>query len=175
MTAPQQEYVMMMADNEIQALYHMISSKHEPVTVNNGTRTATFKIRKGKLYGYEHTKSGLIKHKVMSESAVKKLMEHPDARKPDHNEIAKREMINKIKHDKPHLTEEIADAQADIIIEAQKTMLELLKTGMEPKLASAMIEHALKLTPEKRDELHKLIVDYENKIEHEGKEEEKTE
>jgi hypothetical protein len=150
---------MMMAEEEIAALRHMIQSKHEPVTIkgDNG-KTAVFRIVKGKLIGIEQTPAGNVRHLVMSNKQIEAMMQRPDVSRPDPRDIAKNEIKRKLTADKPDMTDELKDYHADVIVEAQKTVINLIKAGVDPMIAPQMVTEALKLSDGDRQRLHQMAV-----------------
>jgi hypothetical protein len=137
----------------------MIQSKHEPVTLTGADgRVAVFRISKGKLVAVEKTSAGNVRHVVMGNKQIEAMMKRPDVSKPDPKAIAKQTIKDKLTVDKPDMTEELKDYHADVIMEAQQTVLNLIKAGVDPSIAPQMVSQALKMTDTDRQELHRLAV-----------------
>jgi hypothetical protein len=160
MTAPTPQYVMMMAEEEIQAIRHMIMSRHEPVTLEgqNGKK-AVFRIVKNKLVATEQLPTGVnVRHVVMGNKQIEAMMKQSNVSKPDPRDIAKNAIKEKLTADKPDMTDEMKDYHADVIVEAQKTVINLIKAGVDPTIAPQMVTQALKMSDTDRQELHRMAV-----------------
>lgn len=161
MATPQVQNVMMLTDDHVDAIRRAIERTRAPVEVSgDGGRRAVFKIRGGKLYGYEHTATGVVKHEVMKESQMRSIMARPDVTRPDPLQLEKDELRRQLRSDKPEMSNEKLDEHVDIIIEARKTMLRLIQQGIAPNVASKMISAALKMSEEDRDSLQRLSETY---------------
>lgn len=55
----------------------------------------------------------------------------------------KEHIVKKLKEDRPELTDEEIDANADIVVEANETIKRLIAGGMDPKLAHTIISGVL--------------------------------
>lgn len=163
MTAPPQtRNVMMLADDHVDAIRRAIERTHAPIeVVGQGGRRSVFRIRHGKLYGFEITPTGLVKHEVMRESDMQEMMNRPDVSRPDPIELEKNEIRTKLRADHPEMPLEKVEEHVDIIREARKTALALVKSGIPPKVASNMVTNALRINETDRGRLQNMMAEYE--------------
>jgi hypothetical protein len=158
---PQTRHVMMLADAHVDAIMNAIRRTHAPIElIGQGGRRSVFRIRHGKLYGYEITPSGNMKHEVMRESEIGHMMNRPDVSRPDPVELEKIEIRRKLREDHPDMTEDKIAEQADIIHEARKTALALVKSGIPPNIASKMVSNALRINDTDRSLLRNMATQY---------------
>ncbi len=152
---------MMLADDHVDAILTAIRRTHAPVEIiGQGGRRSVFRISRGKLYGYEITESGLVKHEVMKESDMQNILNRPDASRPDPVELEKIEIRTKLRADHPDMTAERISEQADIIYEARRTALALVKIGIPPNVASNMVTNALRINETERGRLQNMAAEY---------------
>ncbi len=152
----------MLADDHIDAIRRAIDRTHAPIEIlGQGGRRSVFRLVRGKLYGYEITASGSVKHEVMRESDISQMMNRPDVTRPDPVELEKGEIRTKFRADHPDMTEERVEENVDLIYEARRTMLTLVKSGITPQVASQMVTNALKASDMDREELRRMTAQYE--------------
>lgn len=153
--------IMMLADDHVDAILTAIRRTHAPIEIiGQGGRRSIFRISRGKLYGFEITESGLVKHEVMKESDMKDIMNRPDVSRPDPVELEKNEIRTKLRADHPEMTAERISEQVDTIYEARRTALALVKIGIPPKVASNMVTNALRINETERGRLQNMAAEY---------------
>lgn len=161
-TPTQTRQVMMLHDDHVDAIRRQIERTHEPVEIRgeNG-RVALFKIRNGKLFGYERTATGFVKNEVMKESSLRQMMQRPDVERPDPVALEKEEIRKNLVADCPEMPREKVEEHVGIIYEARRTVLALIAKGVPPDVAPKLVTHALKLNETDRGRLHNLAASYE--------------
>jgi hypothetical protein len=161
-TPTQTRQVMMLHDDHVDAIRRQIERTHEPVEIRgeNG-RVAIFKIRHGKLFGYERTATGFVKNEVMKESSLRQMMARPDVERPDPVALEKQEIRKNLVADSPEMPQEKVEEHVGLIYEARRTVLALIAKGVPPDVAPKLVTNALKLNETDRGRLHNLAASYE--------------
>lgn len=163
MTAPPVRHMMLLADEQVELIRRAIERTHAPVEIiGDGGRRAVFRLRRGKLYGYEHTGDTVVCNEVVRQSDMEHMMASGDVTRPDPEQLEKDEIRSQLQREHPDMPVDAIDMNADIIYEARRTVLTLAKQGVPPHIASRMVTGALKLTDADRGQLENMIADYQS-------------
>lgn len=162
MTAPLTRHMMLLADEQVELIRRTIERTHAPVEIiGDGGRRAVFRIRRGKLYGYETTGDTVVCNEVLKQSDMERMVASQEVTRPDPVELEKDEIRHQLRQEHTDMPADVVDMNADIIYEARQTVLRLAQQGVPPHVASQMVTGALKLTDEDRGHLENMIATYQ--------------
>lgn len=127
-------YGMAIPDAEYDKIVGMITKRNKPVRLEDKSRHARlFYLRDGKLFALSRKDNQPFQEECMKLSDI-----HQEQLKPFADSIKPR-----IRKDHPDWPEDVVDAYGDILSEANESIKNLIKKGIDPNMAHAIVSQAL--------------------------------